>query len=81
MAGPNLAGLIGRKIAGDPAFDYSPVLRAAGSTGTVWTAERLLQYLSDTEAMFPGTWMSGQRIPDEAARKTLTDFIADPKSR
>lgn len=81
MAGPNLAGLIGRKIAGDPAFDYSPVLRAAGGTGAIWTAERLMQYLSDTEAMFPGTWMSGQHIADEAARKTLTDFIADPKSR
>ena len=28
MPGPNLAGLIGRKVAGDPNFDYSPVLRA-----------------------------------------------------
>jgi cytochrome c2 len=27
MSGPNLAGLIGRKVGSDPAFDYSPALR------------------------------------------------------
>jgi len=29
MAGPNLAALLGRKVAGDPGFDYSPIPRRA----------------------------------------------------
>ena len=29
LPGPDLAGLIGRPLAGDPGFNYSPVLRAA----------------------------------------------------
>ena len=39
--GPQLAGVIGRPVAGDPAFDYSPVLRAARDKGEVWTKDKL----------------------------------------
>ena len=41
LPGPNLAGLIGRAIGGDPAFDYSPVLRKARDEGMHWDALRL----------------------------------------
>ena len=81
MAGPNLAGLIGRKVAGDPNFEYSPVLRAARDEGRVWTRERLEQFLADPEAMFPAMWMSAQGIRDAGDRKALGAFIADPASR
>ena len=73
MPGPNLAGLIGRKVAGDPAFDYSPVLRQA--------REALETFLADPEAMFPAMWMSAQGIRDAAERRALARFIADPASR
>jgi len=33
IAGPNLAGLIGRTVGGWPDYDYSPVLRDAGDQG------------------------------------------------
>ncbi len=81
MAGPNLAGLIGRKVAGDPNFDYSPVLRSARDQGRVWTRELLEQFLADPEAMFAAMWMSAQGIRDAAGRSTLARFIADPASR
>ena len=81
MAGPNLAGLIGRKVAGDPQFDYSPVLRQARDAGRVWTLEALETFLADPEAMFPAMWMSAQGIRDATARKALARFIADPASR
>jgi cytochrome c len=80
-AGPSLSGLIGRRFAGDRAFDYSPVLRQAGASGAQWTRERLDQFLEDPEAMFPAMWMSSRPMPDAAERKALTDFLADPKSR
>ena len=81
MPGPNLAGLIGRKVAGDPAFDYSPVLQQAREAGRIWTPEALETFLADPEAMFPAMWMSAQGIRDAAERKALARFIADPASR
>lgn len=81
MPGPNLAGLIGRKVAGDEKFDYSPVLRQAREDGRVWTREGLETFLADPEAAFPAMWMSAQGIREAAARKALARFIADPASR
>ena len=81
MAGPNLAGLIGRKVAGDPAFDYSPVLRSARGQGRVWNAGTLEAFIADPETMFPGTWMSRVPIGSAAAHAALARFIADPASR
>lgn len=81
MAGPNLFGLIGRAVAGDPKFDYSPVLRAARASGGVWNRRLLDQFLRDPEAMFPGMWMTSRPMPDAAERRALADFLADPKSR
>ncbi len=81
MPGPNLAGLVGRRVAGDPNFDYSPVLRAARDQGRVWTRELLEQFLADPEAMFPAMWMSAQGIRNAEDRKALAAFIADTASR
>jgi cytochrome c len=81
MPGPNLAGLIGRKVAGDPNFDYSPVLRAARGEGRVWTRQMLGQFLADPEAMFPAMWMSAQGIRSADDRRALAAFIADAASR
>ena len=79
--GPNLAGLIGRKIGGDPAFDYSPVLRKARDEGLRWDARRLKAFLADPAEMFPGLWMSIRGIQDAAERQSLVRFLADPSSR
>ncbi|WP_198371388.1 c-type cytochrome [Roseomonas rosulenta] len=70
--GPHLAGLRGRRVGGDPGFDYSPVLRAA--TGN-WTADRLDRFLADPEEMFPGLWMGGNGIDDPAARRAVVEFL------
>jgi cytochrome c len=81
LPGPNLHDLIGRKVGGDPAFDYSPVLRKANADGLRWDAERLDRYLADPEAMFPGLWMSFGGVQDAAERAALVRFLSDPASR
>ena len=78
LPGPNLAGLMGRKIAGDAAFDYSPVLRKARDEGLHWDAQRLDNFLADPAEMFPGLWMSMRGIEDAAERAALVRFLADP---
>ena len=75
LPGPNLAGLIGRKVGGDAAFDYSPVLRKARDDGLRWDAPRLESFLADPAEMFPGLWMSMRGIEDAAERKALVRFL------
>jgi cytochrome c len=81
LPGPNLAGLIGRKIGGDTAFDYSPALRKARDEGLQWDAGRLETFLADPAEMFPGLWMSMRGIEDAAERQSLLRFLADPAPR
>jgi len=81
LPGPNLAGLIGRKIGGDTAFDYSPVLRKARDDGLRWDTQRLETFLADPQEMFPGLWMSMRGIEDAAERQSLVRFLAAPSSR
>jgi len=81
LPGPNLAGVVGRAVGGDAAFDYSPVLRKARDDGLRWDASRLESFLADPAAMFPGLWMSMRGIEDAAERRALVRFLADPASR
>jgi len=81
LPGPNLSGVLKRNIGGDPAFDYSPVLRKARDDGLRWDASRLASFLADPAGMFPGLWMSMRGIEDAAKRQALVRFLADPASR
>jgi cytochrome c len=81
LPGPNLTGLLGRKIGGDPAFDYSPVLRAARDQGLVWDTARLDLFLTDPAGMFPGLWMATRGIEDAEVRRVLVRFLSDPSAR
>ena len=81
LPGPNLAGVVGRAIGGDAAFDYSPVLRKARDDGLRWDAARLQSFLADPAAMFPGLWMSMRGIEDAAERQALVRFLENPASR
>ena len=76
LPGPDLAGLIGRPVAGLAGFAYSPAMRAAGDTGLVWDPARLDRFLADPEGMFPGMWMSYPGITDAEERRALAVFIA-----
>ena len=81
LPGPNLSSLIGRKVGGDAAFDYSPVLRKANAAGVRWDAEQLGRFLADPAEMFPGLWMSIRGVEDAADRAALVRFLTDPASR
>jgi cytochrome c len=81
LPGPNLSSLIGRKVGGDAAFDYSPVLRKTNADGVRWDAEKLDRFLADPAEMFPGLWMSIRGVEDAADRAALVRFLSDPASR
>jgi cytochrome c len=81
LPGPNLAGLLGRRVGSDAAFDYSPVLRKARDEGLVWDAARLETFLADPAEMFPGLWMATRGVEDAGDRRALVRFLSDAASR
>lgn len=74
-AGPNLSGIIGRRVGSDPDFDYSPVLQAAREAGRVWDAPSLEEFLADPEAMFPGIWMGANGLRDAGDRLAIIEYL------
>lgn len=81
LPGPNLSGLLGRTVGGDPNFDYSPTLKKARSDELVWDTQRLDTFLADPAEMFPGLWMATRGVDDAAGRRALVQFLSDSASR
>ena len=50
LVGPVLTGVIGRQSGTAPGFSYSPLNKAAGENGLVWTDDLIMQYLPDPNA-------------------------------
>lgn len=76
LTGPNLSGVVGRRMAADADFpDYSPALRRAGGQGRVWSATELDRFLADPEAAMPGTGMGYVGMRDPADRAALIAWL------
>lgn len=75
MAGPNLGGVVGRRVGSEPGFGYSPVLEQAGRDGDAWNPERLIGFLADPEEMYPGVWMGANGLPDAAERRAVVEWL------
>ena len=71
--GPSLAGVVGRKSGSLGDYAYSP---AMGKAGITWDKTSLDKYLSDPQAMVPGTKMIFPGVKDEGDRKALIDYLA-----
>ena len=77
-AGPNLAGVHGRRVAGDPDFGSSPVLEAAGRENRAWDAAALERFLADPEDAYPGTWMGSNGLRSAEDRAAVVDYLRSP---
>ncbi|WP_223461233.1 MULTISPECIES: c-type cytochrome [unclassified Pseudomonas] len=71
--GPNLFGLIGRKAASESNFTYSDGYSKAMS-GKVWDEQTLEAWLSDTQAVAPGSAMVYSQ-GDPAKRQKIITYI------
>lgn len=76
--GPQLVGVIGRAVGGDPAFAYSPVLKAAHDKGETWSRERLDEFLKDPQALYQGTWMGSPPVRDAKQRADILCVLGTP---
>ena len=74
-AGPTLSGVVGRRIAAETRFDYSPAMRAFGARERLWTRERLDRFLTNPERAVPGTEMGAAGLAEPRARRALIDWL------
>lgn len=71
--GPELNGILGRKVAAVESFNYSPAFKAKAEEGWVWDEGHLTEYLANPRKYVKGTKMAfpGLKKPEE-----LADIIA-----
>lgn len=74
-AGPTLHGIVGKRIAAEPSFNYSRALRQLATEHESWTPELLDRFLTDPSAVAPGTEMGFLGLPDNGERRALIDWL------
>jgi cytochrome c len=78
IPGPNLAGIVGRRVAAQRGYDYSPALRALGAAGAVWDEARLDAFIADPVRAIPGSAMGERGIDNAAERADLIAYLKRP---
>jgi cytochrome c len=70
--GPDLYGVVGRKIASVEGFNYTAALKAKSGT---WDFDTLNTWLTKPAAFAPGTAMTFAGLPSEKQRADVIDFL------
>jgi cytochrome c len=73
--GPNLSGVIGRKVGGDPNFAYSQTL---SDDKAIWTQQSVADFLADPQKVKPGTSMPIS-IKSDTDRADIAAYLASAK--
>jgi cytochrome c len=70
--GPNLRGVIGRQVASLEGYRYSAALKAQNF---VWDTAHLDAWLTNPNALAPGTAMAFAGIPEAADRQAIIGYL------
>ncbi|MBS9478047.1 c-type cytochrome [Ancylobacter radicis] len=73
--GPELNGIIDRKMGAIEGFNYSDTLKEHNAKGDVWTAEVLSAYLQNPKGYMPGIKMVFAGLPKETDRADLLAYL------
>jgi len=80
-AGPTLHRIVGRPVAAERGFNYSPALQQFATRNPRWTRELLDRFIADPEGLVPGTEMGFVGMHDPARRRALISWLAAPRGR
>jgi len=75
-AGPSLHGIVGRRIAAQDGFNYSPALRRFATRQRRWTPALIDRFVADPETLVPGSEMSFIGMSDVDRRALVAWFAA-----
>ena len=74
LVGPELTGIVGRKVASTNYPMYSDIMKTLGNFGVVWTEENLDTWITNPKAVLPGTYMTV--FPGVSDASDRADLIA-----
>ena len=74
--GPSLMGILGRAVAAEPGFAYSPAMRAYAARQPRWSRGSLDAFMADPQAVVPGNEMGFFGMADAEERRTLLEYLA-----
>ena len=74
--GPSLKGIIGRPVAGEDGFAYSPAMRAYRTVRPRWTREALDAFIADPQGVVPDNEMGFFGIANDQERRALVEYLA-----
>jgi cytochrome c len=77
--GPQLNGIVGRKAAAAPGFNYSDAMKARAAAGLVWTEANLAAYLRAPDEFLPKGVMAFAGVKDAGQLKDLIAFLKTQK--
>lgn len=72
IIGPSLYGVYGRKSGSEPGFHYSAAMKKLDVT---WNAATLNRWLTNPQAMAPGTIMAMPGVKDPAKRQAIIAYL------
>ena len=77
LVGPELNGIVGRKVASVDGFAYSETLKKMGADGETWTEEHIDKWIADPKAMAPTSMMAlaFQGISDADERANIVAYL------
>jgi cytochrome c len=73
LVGPELNGVVGRKVGSVPDYNYSD---ADKNSGITWDEATLNEYLANPKAKIPGTKMIFAGLPEASDRDNLVAYLA-----
>lgn len=73
--GPNLFGVVERKVAAHEGFAYSDAMKGKAADLGTWTEDNLFTYLENPKTLVPGTKMAFAGLKDPAERLDLIAYL------
>lgn len=74
--GPSLKGVVGRAVAAEQGFAYSPAMRAYAAKQPVWSPEALDAFIADPQTVVPDNDMGFFGVTDAEERRALVVYLA-----
>lgn len=73
--GPNLNGIIGRRVGSKEKYFYTRSFRSAAAEGVIWTEESLDDFLSRPKELYPGNRMRYDPVEDPDKRARIIKYL------
>jgi cytochrome c len=74
-AGPALTGIVGKKIASVPGFNYSDAMKEEAAKGGAWTEAKLTAFLQSPDTDIPNNVMAFPGIKNPGDLHDLVAFL------